>query len=117
MYFNYMQFKQTILSVIKCQFLNNSYILHSKLYFLFQNDNKNSRFEDKWPEMRPVVLKLLQQEPVSQNEWQDLFYGIHLVCLWDELGPSKMRQSLKTDIMEFINNAQQVITLNNCLEL
>ncbi|XP_050531623.1 cullin-5 [Daktulosphaira vitifoliae] len=65
------------------------------------------RFEEKWPEMRPVVLKLLQQEPVTQNEWQDLFYAVHLVCLWDEQGPIKMRQALKTDIMEFIKKAQQ----------
>jgi len=27
--------------------------------------------------MRPTVLKLLHQEPVSRNEWQDLFwYGV-----------------------------------------
>ncbi|XP_050435823.1 cullin-5 [Adelges cooleyi] len=65
------------------------------------------RFEEKWVNMRPVVLKLLQQEPVTQNEWQDLFYAVHLVCLWDEQGPFKMRQALKTDIMEFIKKAQQ----------
>lgn len=65
-------------------------------------------FEDKWPEMRPVVLKLLQQEPVTQHEWQNLFYAVHLVCLWDEQGALKMKQALKTDIMEFIKKAQQV---------
>jgi len=58
--------------------------------------------------MRPIVIKLLQQEPVTQNEWQDLFYAVHLVCLWDDQGPIKMRQFLKTDIMEFIKKAQQV---------
>lgn len=66
------------------------------------------RFDDKWPDMRPVVLKLLQQEPVTQNEWQDLFYAVHIVCLWDDQGPQKMRQTLKTDIMEFIKKAQYV---------
>lgn len=67
--------------------------------------------------MRPVVLKLLQQETVSQNEWQDLFYAVHLVCLWDDHGPIKMRQALKSDIMDFIKKAQQVRINNNFLVL
>lgn len=58
--------------------------------------------------MRPLVLKLLQQETVSQNEWQELFYAVHLVCLWDDNGPIKMRQALKCDIMDFIKKAQHV---------
>lgn len=64
-------------------------------------------FEDKWPSMRPIVLKLLQQESVSQNEWQNLFYAVHVVCLWDEKGPSKIVEALKDDIMNFIRHAQR----------
>lgn len=65
-------------------------------------------FEDKWPSMRPIILKLLQQEPVTQNEWQDLFYSVHLVCLWDEKGPPKVKDALRDDIMDFIQRAQAV---------
>jgi cullin-5 len=61
--------------------------------------------------MRPIILKLLQQEPVTQAEWQDLFYSVHLVCLWDEKGPPKVKDSLKDDIMDFIKKAQQVINI------
>lgn len=68
-------------------------------------------FEDKWPAMRPIILKLLQQEPVTQTEWQELFYSVHLVCLWDEKGPPKVKDSLKDDIMDFIKKAQQVIII------
>ncbi|XP_021942735.1 cullin-5 isoform X2 [Zootermopsis nevadensis] len=57
--------------------------------------------------MRPIILKLLQQEPVTQTEWQELFYSVHLVCLWDEKGPPKVKDSLKDDIMDFIKKAQQ----------
>jgi cullin-5 len=64
-------------------------------------------FEDKWPAMRPNILKLLQQEPVTHLEWQELFYSVHLVCLWDEKGPPKVKDALKDDIMEFIKEAQQ----------
>jgi len=64
-------------------------------------------FEEKWPGMRPIILKLLQQEPVTQKEWQDLFYSIHIVCLWDEKGPNKLKDSLKEDIVDFIKRAQQ----------
>ncbi|XP_075226814.1 cullin 5 [Lycorma delicatula] len=70
-------------------------------------DKGQLMFEDKWPSMRPIILKLLQQEPVTQNEWQDLFYSVHLVCLWDEKGPSKVKDALKDDIMDFIKRAQQ----------
>lgn len=64
------------------------------------------RFEEKWPSMRPVVLKLLKQEPVSQQEWQELFYSVHLVCLWDEKGPAKIKDHLQEDIVQFIKQAQ-----------
>ncbi|PNF13705.1 Cullin-5 [Cryptotermes secundus] len=64
-------------------------------------------FEDKWPAMRPLILKLLQQEHVSKPEWQELFYSVHLVCLWDEKGPLKVKEALKDDIMDFIKKAQQ----------
>ncbi|XP_046984368.1 cullin-5 isoform X2 [Schistocerca americana] len=70
-------------------------------------DRNQLMFEDKWPSMRPIILKLLQQEPVTQNEWQDLFYSVHLVCLWDEKGPPKVKDALKDDIMDFIKQAQQ----------
>lgn len=58
--------------------------------------------------MRPIILKLLQQEPVTQNEWHEIFYSVHVVCLWDERGPPKVKDALKDDIMDFIKRAQQV---------
>ena len=57
--------------------------------------------------MRPIILKLLSQETVTQAEWQDLFYSVHQVCL-DEKGPPKLRESLREHIMEFIKQAQKV---------
>lgn len=56
--------------------------------------------------MRPIVLKVLKQEPVSQSEWQDLFYRVHLVCLWDEKGATKIYDCLQEDIVTFIKQAQ-----------
>nr|XP_023016172.1 cullin-5 [Leptinotarsa decemlineata] len=64
------------------------------------------KFEDKWPHMGPIVLKLLKQEPVSPAEWQELFYDVHLVCLWDEKGPAKLREHLHEDIVDFIKQVQ-----------
>lgn len=74
---------------------------------LMLKDKGQLLFEDKWPAMRPNILKLLQQEPVTHLEWQELFYSVHLVCLWDEKGPPKVKDALKDDIMEFIKEAQQ----------
>ncbi|XP_045196668.2 cullin-5-like isoform X1 [Mercenaria mercenaria] len=65
-----------------------------------------SQFEEKWPSMRPSVLKLLRQEPVTRSEWHDLFWAVHSVCLWDDKGPQKVYQALQDDILEFIKHAQ-----------
>ena len=65
-------------------------------------------FEEKWPTMRPTVLKLLRQECVSRAEWQDLFWAVHKVCLWDEKGPPKVQKALQDDILDFISHAQAV---------
>lgn len=80
------------------------------MFFFFQ-DKGQLLFEDKWPAMRPIILKLLQQEPVTHHEWQELFYSVHLVCLWDEKGPPKVKDALRDDIMDFIKKAQQVINM------
>lgn len=56
--------------------------------------------------MEPIVLKLLKQEPVSPEEWHALFYDVHLVCLWDEKGVTKLRDHLHEDIVQFIKQVQ-----------
>lgn len=64
------------------------------------------KFEDKWTTMRNVVSKLLKQETVTHEEWQDLFFSVHIVCLWDDKGPTKLRENLHLDIVQFIQEAQ-----------
>ncbi|KAH8416704.1 hypothetical protein KR222_009817 [Zaprionus bogoriensis] len=66
-------------------------------------------FDEVWPEKRKIVLKLLRQETVSQREWQDLFFGVHYVCLWDEKGAAKIYDGLQQDIVEFIVQAQSKV--------
>lgn len=43
---------------------------------------------------------------MTQSEWQHLFFGVHVVCLWDEKGPSKIYECLLEDILAFIKQAQ-----------
>jgi hypothetical protein len=45
---------------------------HSPLFNRSQQDDV--QFEDYWPKMRPVILRLLKQESVNNSEWQDLFW-------------------------------------------
>lgn len=71
-----------------------------------------SQFEEKWPLMRPSVLKLLHQENVSHTEWQDLFWTVHSVCIWDDKGPQKVHQALQDDILDFIKHAQNRVLHN-----
>ncbi|KAJ6636607.1 Cullin-5 [Pseudolycoriella hygida] len=65
-----------------------------------------SCYDKNWPNLRPIVLKVLTQEPVKTGEWQDLFYGVHSICLWDEKGATKIYDSLQEDIITFIKQAQ-----------
>ena len=58
-------------------------------------DKTQLSFEDKWPTMRPTILKLLRQEAVSRSEWHDLFWLVHSVCLWDEKGAAKVYAALR----------------------
>lgn len=73
------------------------------LLFSFLQCKETVTFEGVWPKMRPIVLRVLKQEPVSQSMWQDLFYGVHSICLWDEKGAIKIYDSLQEDIVAFIN--------------
>lgn len=63
--------------------------------------------------MRPIVLKLLKQEPVTHQEWQELFYSVHSVVCWDEKGPQKINDCLQEDIVMFIKQAQSRVLMQN----
>lgn len=63
-------------------------------------------FEERWPLLRPTVLKLLEQKSVSKTEWHDLFYGVHLICLWDEKDRTRIYECLQDDITAYIKEAQ-----------
>ena len=90
----------------------------------------STKFSDRWPQMRPVVLKLLKQEHVTRNEWQDLFWwmlrllpahvsavkyilkllnrDVHSVCSWDEKATTKIQKGLEDEILCFIKNVETV---------
>ena len=89
---------------------NYDYLLAFKIYFylLYQGDKSTITFEEKWPCMRPGVLRLLRQERVTRAQWQDLFYTIHNVCLWDDKGAQKIKSALQDDILTFITQVQRV---------
>lgn len=45
------------------------------------------------------------------SEWHDLFYAVHSVCLWDEKGAQKIRDSLEDLIVAFIKQAQSRVLI------
>ena len=70
-------------------------------------DKGQLSFEDKWPSMRPTILKLLRQETVTRGEWHDLFWLVHSVCLWDERGPTKVYSALRDVSYEYIHSVEK----------
>lgn len=57
--------------------------------------------------MRPTILKLLRQESVPRAEWQELFWSVHSLCVWDDKSPPKIFAALREDILVFIQQAQE----------
>lgn len=58
--------------------------------------------------MQPTILKLLNQLTVSHDDWQNLFYDIHNIGMWDSNGSDKVFEALKGDICNFIMEANMV---------
>lgn len=41
---------------------------------LTKKEQTKEQFAGKWPDMRPIVVKILKQKGVTKGEWQDLFW-------------------------------------------
>jgi len=74
---------------------------------MLKKDGNKPCFQERWPSLRPTILKLLRQESVPRAEWQDLFWSVHSLCNWDDKSPSKIFAGLREDILVFINQAQE----------
>jgi cullin-5 len=57
--------------------------------------------------MRPIVLRLLQREPVTFHEWQELYISTLVVCLWDTNGKEELIGALKSVIMDFMKEVEE----------
>lgn len=43
---------------------------------LLNSKKPGVQFEDKWHELKPTVNKLLKQQAVTTQEWQNLFWWV-----------------------------------------
>ncbi|XP_037094128.1 cullin-5-like [Pollicipes pollicipes] len=68
-------------------------------------DRAQNAFQEQWPNMEPVIQRLLQQDPVSKTDWQNLFWSTHTVCLWDEKGAPKVYRYLQEAVQSFVKLA------------
>lgn len=53
-------------------------------------------FERIWPEICPVIDRLLSEKVVTRDEWQNLSHDVYKICCWDEKGPYKLLAALRT---------------------
>ncbi|XP_043240835.1 cullin-5-like [Amphibalanus amphitrite] len=68
-------------------------------------DRAQNAFQEQWPSMEPVIQRLLQQDPVTKADWQNLFWSTHTVCLWDEKGAPKVYRYLQEAVQSFVKLA------------
>ncbi|CAF0818750.1 unnamed protein product [Rotaria sp. Silwood1] len=64
-------------------------------------------FQDRWPQMKRVVLKILRQEPTSQVEWQNLFTDVYSVSTWYPSSIPEIFSELSNEITRHIKQAQE----------
>ncbi|XP_022652014.1 cullin-5-like isoform X2 [Varroa jacobsoni] len=76
------------------------------------NPQDKHTFNNRWPMMRPHLIKLLRQQDISHPDWQGLFWDIHSVCLWDDKGTVQLYSALKSDITEYIADSQKRVLEN-----
>lgn len=65
---------------------------------LSHTDQNN--YENHWPLILPVVRALINNQPVSIEEWQNVFHHVHLICLWDPKGSFKLLKALETELKD-----------------
>ncbi|KAJ8027304.1 Cullin-5 [Holothuria leucospilota] len=72
-------------------------------------EKQEINFEEEWVDMQPTVLKLLRQENVSRAEWQDLFWKVYNVCMWDEKCLPKVLGALQQEIKRFVQQVKEKV--------
>ena len=76
------------------------------------NKQQESKLTNMWLEIVPWLRKLLRQQRVPRQEWQDLFSKVTKVLLWDEDAPQCMLKSIEDEIEIAINEAKDRILVN-----
>lgn len=59
-------------------------------------------FEQHWPDIEPVVKKLIFNQEISKKQWQNLFCDVHMICSWDETGCMKLVTALHQEISSLL---------------
>ncbi|PIK56997.1 putative cullin-5 [Apostichopus japonicus] len=72
-------------------------------------EKQDINFDAEWVDMKPTVLKLLRQENVSRAEWQDLFWKVYNVCMWDEKCLPKVLGALQQEIKSFVLQVKEKV--------
>lgn len=76
---------------------------------LTKKEQTKEQFAGKWPDMRPIVVKILKQKGVTKGEWQDLFWDVHKVTNWDDKGIPKIFEALRFEVTAYISDIQRRI--------
>lgn len=62
-------------------------------------------FKQHWPNIQPMIKRLIHNEPIHISEWQNLFCDVHMICSWDPKGPFKLLRRLEFELRDsFLNN-------------
>lgn len=59
-----------------------------------------NKYENHWPLILPVVKSIINNQPVSIEEWQNVFHHVHLICLWDPKGLIKLITALQAELTD-----------------
>ncbi|KAJ6215897.1 hypothetical protein RDWZM_010397 [Blomia tropicalis] len=67
-------------------------------------------FELVWPKIEPLVKRMFSPETsLNKEEWQDIFWNVHIMCIWSMGSANQLKLKLVQVFEEYITNEQKLI--------
>ncbi|EDV25026.1 uncharacterized protein TRIADDRAFT_24784 [Trichoplax adhaerens] len=76
---------------------------------LSADDSSNDDFERSWQQIEHTLLALLNQQPISKREWQDLFALTFRLSMWYESSNQIIVDNFNSVINRFVLDKKEVL--------
>lgn len=68
-----------------------------------------AKFEETWAKIEPLVRRMFTEGGISKSEWQDIFWHVHSMCVWDISQGLALQEKLEEIFRAYIDKEKQFI--------